>query len=378
MTEPVPYSRQLVDEADIDSVVSVLRSEFLTQGPMVPLFEEAICSQTGATYAVAVNSATSALHISLMAMGIGEGDLVWTAANSFAASANCALYVGAQVDFVDIDPVSLVISPSSLETKLADAQIKPKVLIVVNFGGLSCDMEGLARICAEHSIRIIEDSSHAIGASYKGHPVGKAQFSDVSIFSLHPVKIITSGEGGVATTNDLGLAKRIRSLRTHGIVRDDLSAQQKATEPWIYEQRDLGYNYRLTDIAAALGMSQTEKLEGFVQQRNEVAANYKAELAGSDIGWQEWGYEARSSYHLFVVKLPSSKVRLEKYTQLRQAGFLVNVHYVPIYHHPYYRENGFGNFFLPQTEEYYSVALSLPCYVNMPDWVIPKVCQILK
>ena len=378
MQNTVPYSRQSLDESDFQAVQAVLESDFLTQGPGVPIFEDAICSLTGAQYAVAVNSATSALHVALMAMGVGPGSIVWTAANSFAASANCALYVGAEVDFVDIDPVSFVITAETLEAKLSEAKKAPEVLIVVNFGGLSCDMEKIARICSQNSIKIVEDSSHATGATYRDQPVGSAQFSDISVFSFHPVKIITTGEGGVATTNNSELAERMRSLRTHGIVREGLSPEKQSAEPWIYEQRSLGYNYRLTDIAAALGMSQLKKLSASIEQRNLIADSYKRELTGGRLSWQEWNYQAMSSYHLFVVRFDSSNLRLQKYKELKESGFLVNVHYIPIYQHPYYRQNGFRDFSLKNTEKYYSEALSLPCYFNMPEWVVESVCEILK
>ena len=378
MRKVVPYSRQFVDADDVEAVTSVLASDFLTQGPVVGLFEQAICDYTGAQYAVAVNSATSALHVALMAMGVGPGSIVWTAANSFAASANCALYVGAEVDFVDIDPASFVITAETLEAKLSEAKKAPEVLIVVNFGGLSCDMEKIARICSQNSIKIVEDSSHATGATYKDQPVGSAQFSDISVFSFHPVKIITTGEGGVATTNNSELAERMRSFRTHGIVREGLSPEKQSAEPWIYEQRSLGYNYRLTDIAAALGMSQLKKLSTSIEQRNQIADSYKRELTGSRLSWQEWNYQAMSSYHLFVVRFDSSNLRLQKYKELKESGFLVNVHYIPIYQHPYYRQNGFRDFSLKNTEKYYSEALSLPCYFNMPEWVVESVCEILK
>lgn len=375
---PIPYSRQDIDQSDIEAVVSVLQSDFLTQGPTVPSFESALCARTEANFSIGVNSATSALHIALMALGVGQGDLVWTSANSFAASANCALYVGADVDFVDIDPSTFLISTEILKKKLSESKRKPKVLIVVNFGGLSCDMESIFELCNEHGVRIVEDSSHAVGATYKGSPVGSAKYSDISVFSFHPVKIITTGEGGVATTNNPLLAEKMRSLRTHGIVREGIPIDKMSNEPWVYEQRSLGFNYRLTDVAAALGLSQLGKLDSYIQKRNSIASNYKEELAGSSIRWQQWGYDATSAYHLFVVRFESSEIRLQKYLELKEAGFSANVHYIPIYHHPYYRANGFNDFYLEETEKYYAEALSLPCFVNMPDWVVPKVSEIIR
>ena len=378
MAAQTPYSRQYIDEHDIDAVADVLRSDFLTQGPMVPQFEERIAAITEARYAIAVNSATSGLHLAMMALDVGPKSLVWTSANSFAASANCALYVGAEVDFVDIDPTSYIITQETLIAKLENSKKKPDVLIVVHFGGLSCDMEKISEVCRRESIKLVEDSSHAIGASYNGAPVGSCEYSDISVFSFHPVKIITTGEGGVATTNDATLAKKMSSLRTHGIVREDLSARDKIEHPWLYEQRDLGYNYRLTDIAAALGISQISKLHDSIKKRNEIADRYKRELRDTEIQWQNWAHSAVSSYHLFVVRLPSSQERLRKFQALRAAGYLVNVHYIPIYHHPYYRENGFESFSLDGTESYYRTALSLPCFYKMSDKVIDEVSGILK
>lgn len=377
MPNNVPYSRQFIDQEDIDSVTAILESDFLTQGPTVELFEESVCITTGAEYAVAMNSATSALHVAMLAMDIGPGDLVWTSANSFAASSNCALYVGAEVDFVDIDQRSYTISPEQLEKKLSESLRIPDVLIVVHFGGLSCDMKAIFEICQRHSIRIVEDASHAIGATYQGRAVGSCQYSDVSVFSFHPVKIITTGEGGMATTNNQEVANKMRNLRTHGIVRDGILEAKLELEPWLYEQVGLGFNYRLTDVAAALGLSQIKKLPEFIESRNSVAQKYKSLLQGHEIEYQTWEYDSLSSYHLFVILLKNPESRLDKFKRLRSAGFQTTVHYIPIYHHPHYRANGFDRFELDNMENYYSRALSLPCYFNLPEQHINDVVEML-
>lgn len=374
---PVPYSKQYLDASDLRAVGDVLKSDFLTQGPMVPLFEEAVAEVIGAKHAVAMNSATSALHIALMALDVTETHLIWTAANSFAASANCARYLGADVDFVDIDEDSLVISPETLRQKLDSSSRAPDVLVVVHFAGLSCQMREIWEICQEHGIRLVEDSSHALGATVDGYPVGSCRWSDINVFSFHPVKIITTGEGGMATTNDNVLASKMRALRTHGIIREGIDPGRLAREPWIYEQVSLGYNYRLNDISAALGISQLSKLDYFITERNKVAAEYKRNLSGLDLRLQNWDYPAVNSYHLFVVRFRDESLRLRAYEEFRAQGFLVNVHYVPIYHHPYYRETGFAGFSLPNTELYYSQALSLPCFVGIESETINKVTEML-
>lgn len=373
--EVVPYSRQFLDEADISAVDAILKSDFLTQGPTVPLFEESMARLTGAKHGVAMNSATSALHVALMALGVDSTKLVWTSANSFAASANCAKYLGASIDFVDIDLETLVITPETLREKLASSPRAPDVLIVVHFGGLSCRMSEISSICNEHGIRVVEDASHAVGATIDGLPVGSCQWSDICVFSFHPVKIITTGEGGMATTNSEHLASTMKALRTHGIIREGIDETKLKLEPWLYEQTSLGYNYRLTDIAAALGISQVSKLERFISERNQVANDYRTRLTGLNVKMQSWDYSAVSSYHLFVVRFRDQVQRLKAYEEFRSSGYLVNIHYIPIYHHPYYRQNGFGDYFLPNTEQYYSQTLTLPCYVGMPKGTVEKVSE---
>lgn len=370
----IPYGRQDINQADIDAVVAVLQSDFLTQGPSVPAFEQSIADYCGAQHAVAVNSATSALHIACLALGVGSGDSVWTTAITFVASANCALYCGATVDFVDIEPRTYNLSVACLAEKLALAEKNgklPKVVIPVHMCGQSCDMEGIYALSQQYGFKIIEDASHAIGGQYKGKTIGGSQYSDITVFSFHPVKIITTGEGGVAVTNDSVLAKRLCLLRSHGISSavEDMQARP-VHEIWNYQQIDLGFNYRMTDMQAALGLSQMQRLDEFVVRRHAIARRYDQLLASLPVvtPWQH--DDSYSSYHLYVIRLKLDEInksQREIYTALRSAGILVNLHYIPVYRQPYYEQMGFKSGYCAQAEKYYSEVISIPLYSGLTD-----------
>ena len=369
MTSIIPYGRQDINQADIDAVVTVLQSNFLTQGPIVPAFEKAVSAYCGAQHAVAVNSATSALHIACLALGVGKGDIVWTTPITFVASANCALYCGATVDFVDIDPHTCNLSLECLAEKLGVAEKTgklPKVVIPVHLCGQPCDMVAIHALSQQYGFKIIEDASHAIGGRYKDEPIGNCRYSDITVFSFHPVKIITTGEGGMALTNDKQLAKRMRLLRSHGITSDAAEMHSKPPEElWNYQQIDLGFNYRMTDIHAALGLSQMQRLEEFVIKRHAIAKQYDQMLSGLPVvtTWQH--PDSYSSYHLYVIRLKLDEIKKnhrETYAALQAAGVLVNLHYIPVYRQPYYAKMGFRAGYCPEAEQYYSEALSLPLY----------------
>lgn len=369
----IPYGRQSISEADIDAVVEVLKSDFLTQGPAVPAFEEAVASLCGAEHGVATNSATSALHIACLALGVGPGDSVWTSPLTFVASANAALYCGADVDFVDVDERTYNMCPIRLEEKLdraAEAGALPKVIIPVHLAGQSCDMTAIHAAASRHGVRIIEDASHAIGGGYRLKPVGTCEFSDIAIFSFHPVKIVTTGEGGMAMTNDTGLAESMRLDRTHGITRDPAQLQHEDVGPWYYEQQRLGFNYRMTDICAALGLSQLTRIEEFIARRREIAGAYDAAFADLPVKtpWQH--PETASAWHLYVIRIDrhrTSRSHREVFDALREAGIGANLHYIPVYRQPYYRELGFGQGHCPNAEAYYAEAISLPMYFGLSD-----------
>lgn len=375
----IPYGRQHINQADIDAVVNVLTSDWLTQGPMVPRFEEALAAYSQVPYAVAVNSATSALHIACLALGVGVGDSVWTVPNTFVASANCALYCGAQVDFVDIDAGTFNMSVDALTIKLQAAAVAgnlPKVVIPVHFAGQSCAMREIHALSKQYGFRIIEDASHAVGASYLEAPVGNCRFSDITIFSFHPVKIITTGEGGVALTKSQDLYERMQLLRSHGITRDARLMENKPDGAWYYEQVDLGFNYRMTDMQAALGVSQLQRLDEFIGKRRELAASYRQLLAPLALRMQQPIADANSSWHLMVVQLESATVeRGAAFDFLRQQGIGVNVHYMPVYLQPYYRRLGFEPGYCPVAEEYYRKAISLPMY---PQLTTEQMAYIVK
>jgi UDP-4-amino-4,6-dideoxy-N-acetyl-beta-L-altrosamine transaminase len=373
----IPYGRQDVTQADIDAVVTVLQSDFLTQGPVVPRFETAVATLVGARHAVAVNSATSALHIACMALGLGPGDILWTVPNTFVASSNCALYCGASVDFVDIDPRTWNMSVERLEEKLEQAQRQqrlPKVVVPVHFSGQPTEQERISELARRYGFRIIEDASHAIGAARAGEPVGSNRWSDITVLSFHPVKIVTTGEGGMALTNDAALAESLAMLRTHGITRDPARWKNPGAQDqgaWYYEQQVLGYNYRLTEIHAALGISQLGRLEGYVTRRNELARRYDAALAGLPLQLPFVEPQNRSAFHLYVVRLlPAVLARrshADVFAALRAQGVGVNLHYIPVHLQPYYQELGFRSGQYPQAEAYAATALTLPLYPTMTE-----------
>jgi UDP-4-amino-4,6-dideoxy-N-acetyl-beta-L-altrosamine transaminase len=380
----IPYGRQNISQPDIDAVVAVLRSDWLTQGPAIERFEQAVTDYCGAAQAVAVNSATSALHLACLALGLGPGDRLWTSPNTFVASANCALYCGARVDFVDIDPRTYNLSVDALRDKLERAERAgrlPKVVIPVHFAGQPCDMAAIHALAREYGFRVIEDASHAIGGRYLGEPVGNGRYSDITVFSFHPVKIITTGEGGMALTQDPELAETMRRLRTHGITRDPARMVGEVQGPWYYQQIELGFNYRMTDIQAALGYSQLQRLEEFVARRHELADRYDALLAGLPVitPWRD--PEAWSAFHLYVIRLDERRMgqsRRAVFEALRQKGIGVNVHYIPVHTQPYYRALGFAEGDYPEAERYYREAISLPLYPGLAEAEQDQVVAALR
>lgn len=364
----IPYGRQEITQDDIDMVSNVLTSDFLTQGPMVPRFEQSVCDLTGAHFATAVNSATSALHLACVALGLQQGDWLWTSPNTFVASANCALYCGAKVDFVDIDVDTFNICPDALEQKLIQAQLKgtlPKVVVPVHFGGQPCDMIRIKRLGDQYGFTIIEDASHAIGACYENAPVGSCSYSDITVFSFHPVKIITSGEGGMATTNDETLDQKMKLLRSHGITRDPVLMTQVSDGPWYYQQVDLGWNYRMTDIHAALGLSQMTRLEAYIVRRHLIADRYDEAFKTGLVKSPLRQVDRYSALHLYVVQVDPSHSHKDIFTHLREVGIGVNLHYIPVHLQPYYRRFGFSEGDFPHAEKYYHRAISLPIYPNL-------------
>lgn len=363
----IPYGRQNISEDDISAVVEVLRSSFLTQGPMVPEFERLVAAYCGASQAVAVNSATSALHIACLALEVGPGDVVWTTPITFVASANCACYCGADVDFVDIDPRTYNMSVERLTEKLERARIAnrlPKVVIPVHLSGQSCEMQAIHALSQKYGFRIIEDASHAIGGSYQTEKVGSCRYSDITVFSFHPVKIVTTGEGGMALTNDVELAKTMARLRSHGITRYAAEMTHVPDGPWYYQQIELGFNYRMTDFQAALGVSQLNRLDAFVTQRHAIAKRYNQLLAKSQVvtPWQH--PDAYSGLHLYIVRVPAESHR-QLFENLRAGGIGVNLHYIPIYQQPYYERMGFKREDYPEAERYYAEAITLPLYPGL-------------
>lgn len=369
----IPYGRQDITEEDIQAVVDVLRSDFLTQGPAIPAFELIVKEYCGAKHAVAVNSATSALHIACLALGLGPGDWLWTSPITFVASANCALYCGARVDFVDIDPLTYNLSVERLQEKLNVAEKVgrlPKVVVPVHMCGQSCDMQAIHALSLKYGFHIIEDASHAIGASYQGEPVGNCRYSDITVFSFHPVKIVTTGEGGMAVTNNPELADRMALLRSHGITRDAAMMTHESEGPWYYQQIALGYNYRMTDIQAALGISQIQRLDSFVQRRRYIAKTYTENISHLPLQLPYQHSDGISAWHLYVVRLKLDEIKCHYggiFELLRSLGIGVNLHYIPVHTQPYFKRMGFreGNF--PQAEHYYREAISLPIFSLLSD-----------
>lgn len=384
MTAMIPYGRQDISEADIQAVVDVLRSDWLTQGPAVPAFEARLAAYCGASHAVAVNSATSALHIACLALDVGKGDIVWTTPITFVASANCALYCGARVDFVDIDPRTYNMSVECLAEKLVLAEKTgdlPKVVIPVHLCGQPCDMAGIHALGQQYGFKIVEDASHAIGGKYRGEPIGNCRYSDITIFSFHPVKIITTGEGGMALTNDAKLAKRMRLLRSHGITREESEMTLAPDGPWYYQQIALGFNYRMTDLQAAMGLSQMQRLDEFVSRRQDIAKRYDALLADLPltIPWQH--PHSYSGLHLYVIRLKLSGIKRshrEIFDSLRMAGICVNLHYIPVYAHPHYQQFGYKAENYPESQQYYAEAISLPMYPALNETKQDQVIEELK
>ena len=369
----IPYGRQEITPADVEAVVQVLQSDFLTQGPVVPHFEQAVADYCAAQHAVAVNSATSALHIACLALGVDRGDVVWTSPITFVASANCALYCGATVDFVDIEPRTYNLSVERLAEKLALAAKTgqlPKVVIPVHLCGQPCDMAGIHRLSQQYGFKIIEDASHAIGGRYQGEPIGNGRYSDITVFSFHPVKIITTGEGGMALTNHGHLARCMRRLRSHGITREAEEMTRASDGPWYYQQLELGFNYRMTDIQAALGLSQMSRLDAYVAQRHAIARRYDHLFSDLPLvtPWQH--PEHYSGWHLYVIRLKLDVLRTTHgavFQRLQRAGIGVHLHYIPVYLQPYYAKWGFRSDYCLEAERYYAEAISLPMYPTLSE-----------
>jgi UDP-4-amino-4,6-dideoxy-N-acetyl-beta-L-altrosamine transaminase len=369
----IPYGRQDVTQAVIDAVVAVLQSVNLTQGPAISQFEQSVASHTGAKHTFAVSNATAALHIACMALDLGPNDWLWTTPNTFVASANCALYCGAKVDFVDIDSRTYNLCPQKLEAKLIQAQKDnklPKVVVPVHLTGQPCDMAAIHSLGQKYGFKIIEDASHAIGGQYKGEPIGNGRYSDITVFSFHPVKIITTGEGGMALTNNDHLAIRLGLLRSHGITRDPALMTQPLDGPWSYQQVALGFNYRMTDLQAALGASQMTRLPFYVKRRHEIAHRYNEMLSDLPLTlpWQD--SDSHSAYHLYVIRLQLNHIQathLQVFEALRAKDIMVNLHYIPVHTQPYYQNMGFKSGDFPEAEEYYREAISIPMHVNLTD-----------
>ena len=364
----IPYGRQEISKDDIESVVDVLRSDFLTQGPVVPNFEAALAGYCGAEFGIAVNSATSALHLACLALGLKKGDILWTSPISFVASSNCGVYCGASIDFVDIDLETYNMSVENLEFKLIQAEKigkLPKIVIPVHLAGQSCDMIKIKELSVRYNFKIIEDASHAIGGKYEGSPIGSCLYSDVTVFSFHPVKIITTGEGGMCMTNSPEIASKIYRLRSHGIVRHADEMTCPPDGPWYYQQVELGYNYRMTDIQAALGYSQFKRLDEFVSKRHTIVSNYNELISENDFTLPKTNGVSYSSFHLYIIRVKNSSEHLSIFQKLRHHGILVNLHYIPIYRHPFYQKFNFDKKDFPNAEIYYSQAISLPIYTTL-------------
>jgi len=380
----IPYGRQDINQADIDSVINVLHSDFLTQGPQVPLFEKVVSNYCGAAFGIAVNSATSALHIACLALGLGKGDWLWTSPNSFVASANCGLYCGAKVDFVDIDPRTYNLSTEELERKLIQARQDnklPKIVIPVHFAGQSCDMKKIHSLGQEYGFKIIEDASHAIGGKYLDQPIGGCQYSDITVFSFHPVKIITTAEGGLATTNDKEISERMQLFRSHGVTRDPELMIKKAEGDWYYQQVELGFNYRMTEVQAALGVSQMKRLDEFVALRHQRQKRYDELLKNLPVVAPYQDMDSYSALHLYPIQIQTDKVkntRKEIFEALWKNDIGVNVHYIPVHTQPYYENMGFRKGDFPNAENYYESTISIPMFQGLTIEMQDKVVNVLK
>ena len=379
----IPYGRQDITEDNIEAVVKVLRSDFLTQGPQVPLFEKTVSDYCHVNYGVAVNSATSALHVACLALGLGKDDWLWTSPNSFVASANCGLYCGAKIDFVDIDLKTYNMSTVELEKKLIQAKQNnklPKIVVSVHFAGQSCDMKKIYTLSKEYGFKVIEDASHAIGGKYLDESIGNCQYSDITVFSFHPVKIITTAEGGLATTNSKNLANKMRLYRNHGITRDSNLMVTKSCDAWYYQQVDLGFNYRMTELHAALGISQMQKLDQFVSKRHKLQEKYDSLIVDLPIIKPYQGKDSYSALHLYPIQVELDKInksRKQVFDELRENEIGVNVHYIPIHMQPYYQQLGFKKGDFPNSETYYSRAISIPLFHAMTDSQQNKVVSSL-
>ena len=380
----IPYGKQDINQSDIDSVVNVLKSDFLTQGPQVPLFEKTVAEYCDVKYGVAVNSATSALHIACLVLGLGKGDYLWTSPNTFVASANCGLYCGAKVDFVDINPLTYNLSVEELEKKLIQAKQDnklPKILIPVHFAGQSCDMKKIHSLSQEYGFSIIEDASHAIGGKYLDQPIGGCQYSEITVFSFHPVKIITTAEGGLATTNDEELFKRMQLLRSHGITRDPGLMTKKAEGVWYYQQVDLGFNYRMTELQASLGISQMERLDEFVAMRHQRQIRYDDLLKGLPIVVPNQSLDSYSALHLYPIQIKLDEIKRthqEVFQALRENNIGVNIHYIPVHTQPYYENMGFEKGDYPNAKSYYKGAISIPMFQGLTIEMQDEVVNVLK
>jgi UDP-4-amino-4,6-dideoxy-N-acetyl-beta-L-altrosamine transaminase len=383
----IPYGRQDINQADIDSVVDVLQSDFLTQGPQTPLFEKTVSDYCGAEYGVAVNSATSALHIACLALGLGKGDYLWTSPNTFVASANCGLYCGAQVDFVDIDPQTYNLCAVALEQKLIEAKAKnklPKIVIPVHFAGQSCDMKRIYVLSQQYGFKIIEDASHAIGGKYLDQPIGGCQYSDITVFSFHPVKIITTAEGGLTTTNNKKLSERMQLFRSHGVTRNPELMTREAEGSWYYQQVELGFNYRMTELQAALGVSQMQRLDDFVAMRHKLQQRYDEMLKDLPVIIPHQDKNSYSALHLYPIQLELDKItksHSQVFDELSENGISVNLHYIPVHTQPYYKSMGFSHGDFPNAEAYYSRAISTPIFqglsFEMQDQVVETIKKVL-
>ena len=375
------YGHQHITEKDIQAVERVLHSDWLTQGPAIEAFEKKVANYCGAKYAVAVTNATSALHIACKAAGLGERDVLWTSPITFTASANCGRYCGADVDFVDIDDKTYNMSVAELRHKLETAVKKPKVVIPVHLAGQSCDMEAIKALADEYGFKIIEDASHATGADYKNTKVGSCRYSDMTVFSFHPVKIVTTGEGGIVLTNNKELYEKLKLYRSHGITRDSDLMTQEADGPWYYQQIELGFNYRMTDMQAALGCSQMDSLDEFVARRRYLVKRYNEKLKNLPLRTPYQDEATNPSWHIYIIRVDFTKVKLSKkeiFARMRDSGIVLNLHYIPVHTQPYYQKLGFQKGDFPVSEKYYEEAITLPLYYDLTDEQQDEVIEALK